>query len=95
MLSAVIKMYPVVFVAQLEPAKACDPYKNKRPNHPGPVKIEDATLYKSIKTHDATPLSSFYKVEQILNKQVQRYGRKTLRVEYRVKWVGWEPKWNQ
>lgn len=55
----VMKLYPVVLIAQLKLAKTNDPYKRKRPDHPGLVEIENITLnLAGIKTHSAAQLAN-------------------------------------
>lgn len=89
-LPAVMRIYPVVLIAQLEPAETDDLFDRKRPDHPGPVEMEgaEATDSKSKEAHNGTQSEEVYEVEQILDKRLRKYGKSRPRTEYRVKWVG-------
>ena len=84
-----MKIHPIVSIAQLEPAEGIDPYNRRRPDHPGPVEMDQAA--PDHLNSNQTPTSSYndsYKVEQILSKQIRKYGKEKARIEYRVKWTG-------
>lgn len=89
-----MKIYPVVLIPQLEPAKGNDPYNRKKPDHPGLVEMEKTTQgdNKSKDIHNGIQAKEVYKVKQILGKRLRKYGRSKPRTKYRVKWVGWGPK---
>ena len=55
----VMRLYPVVLIAQWKLAKTNDPYKRKRPNHPILVEIENITLnLAGTKIHSAAQLAN-------------------------------------
>ena len=87
-----MRIYPVVSIAQLEPAKGLDLYKWTRPNHPRLVSMEETREKAS---DNGTNLSNSYKVEQIVGKRVRRYSKSKPRTKYQVKWMGWRPEWNE
>ena len=88
-LPPVMKIHPVVSIAQLEPAKGKDPYNRRRPDHPGPVEMEGAELGDTPHTGNQSGGESqageTYEVERIMDKRRRRYGRGQPRTEYRVK----------
>ena len=96
-LPPVMRIHPVVSIAQLEPSEGVNPYHRRRLDHSGPVEIERITLDQAAdrEPDNSTLPSDSYEVEQILDKRIRRYGRSKPKVEYRVKWLGWGPKWNQ
>ena len=75
-----MRIHPVVLITQLEPAPPhdIDPYNRQPDVNPPPVKNENFdTLNANI-----TPS---YKVERLLDKRTQRYGRGRPTVKYLVK----------
>ena len=90
-----MKIHPVVSISQLEPAEKADPYHRKRPDHPGPVEMEETDLSKSKDTYKEQQRGEIYEVKRIVGKRLRKYGRSKPRTEYRVKWIGWGPEWNQ
>lgn len=91
-LPTVMRIHPVVLIAQLKPAKGKDPYNRKRPDHPGPVEIENSEKRETPGGKSKAQAGKLYKMEQIMDKRVWRYGRRKLKTKYQVKWVGWGPK---
>ena len=90
-----MKIHPVVSIAQLEPAEKSDPYNRKRPDHPGPVEMEDTDHSKSKNLHNGEQQDQIYEVERVVGKRVRRYGKGKPITEYQIKWIGWGPEWNQ
>ena len=90
-LPPIMRIYPVVLIAQLEPAEGADPYNRERPHHPEPVEMEEATpdkLGNQKKKGGSTLDTNTYEVEQIIGKRTRKYGRGQAKTEYRVKWLG-------
>ena len=50
-LPPVMRIHPVVSIAQLEPSEGADPYHRRRPDHPGLVEIERTTLDQAADCH--------------------------------------------
>ena len=96
-LPPVMQIYPIVSIAQLEPAKSTDPYSRRRLDHPRPVEMERISPNNAAdgKLDSNTQPNNSYEVEQILSKRSQKYGWGKSRIEYRVKWLGWGPELNQ
>ena len=95
-LPPIMKIHPVVLVAQLVPAEGPDPYERPRPSHPGPVKMEGNSPTKASNgTCAGSNANKVYEVERVVSKRRQRYRRSEPRTEYQVKWVGWGSEWNQ
>lgn len=96
-----MQIHPVVSVAQLKPAEGDNPYHRRRPDHPGPVEMEEtlrtnSTLSKDGARRNTQPVDKeSYKVKRIVNKRIRKYGRGRPKTKYRVKWLGWGPEWNQ
>lgn len=84
-----IKIHTIVSVTQLELAKGFNLFERKKPNYSGSVEIE-TTAPDGV--HNKLPLNDSYKVEQITDKQLWRYGRTKPKTEYQVKWINYRLK---
>ena len=86
-LPPVMKIYPVVSIAQLELVEKPDPYNQTRLDHLGPVEIEQMTSngVTCSEQPDGISLNNAYKVEKILGKRIKKYGKGNPKTEYRVK----------
>ena len=79
------KIYPVFFVAQLEPAPnpSDDPFRRPRPHQPPSVFVKgDTDKHKS------------FEIDRLLNKRTVRKG-KGLAIEYLVRRTGYGPEWDR
>ena len=73
-------IYPVISVAQLEPAGDIniDPFYRQRSDHPAAIYMEsDITEYQS------------YKVERLLKKRIRRLKNGYSKTKYLVRWRGY------
>ena len=78
-LSSIMRIHPVVSIAQLEPAPENAPY-NRQSNTKPPL--------INIKNEDDTSAPS-YKIKRLLDKHTTHWGRDQPFVQYLVKWKGY------
>lgn len=79
------KIYPVFFVAQLEPtlSPTKDPFSRFRPQQPPSIFVEGNTDH-----HKS------FKIKRLLNKRTVKKG-KGLVIKYLVRWTRYRPKWDR
>ena len=80
------RVHPVISVTQLEPDPSTpdgDPFNRPRETQPGSVEVEGDT-----------PTSKSWEIEKIVGKRTRKFGKANV-TQYRIKWLGWGPEWNE